>query len=64
MKKHINDAENNRHLEQYRLGLKRQEFTSFEVKGNYLRKETITRIFFDSGEYTDTISTETICNAT
>jgi hypothetical protein len=63
MKKHINDAENNRHLEQPRPGLKRQEFVSFEVKGDYLRKETITRIYYNNSEYTDTTSTETICNA-
>jgi len=63
MKKHINDAENNRHLEQYKPGLKRQEFHSFYTQGAYLRKETIIRVYFDSGEYTDTTSNETICNA-
>ena len=64
MKKHINDAENNRHLEQHRDGLKRQEFHSFEVKGGMLRKETIIRTFLSNGEYIDSNSSETICNAT
>ena len=63
MKKHIYDAENNKHLDQHRDGLKRQEFHSFEVKNGRLRKETITRVFFDNGEYVDSTSTETICNA-
>ena len=63
MKKHINDADNNKHLDQPRKGLKRQEFISFEVTDGYLRKETITRVFFNNGEYMDSVSTETVCNA-
>ena len=64
MKKHINDAENNLHLDQPRLGLKRQEFYSYYVEGEYLRKETIVRVYFNNGEYVDSNSTETICHAT
>ena len=63
MKKHINDAENNLHLDQPRLGLKRQEFYSYYVEGEYLRKETIVRVYFNNGEYVDSNSTETICHA-
>ena len=63
MKKHINDGENNKHLDQYRDGLKRQEFHSFYIKDGSLRKETITRVYFSNGEYVDSNSTETICNA-
>ena len=42
---------------------KRQEFHSFEVKGGYLRKDTIVRTFFSNGEYIDSNSSETVCNA-
>lgn len=63
MKKHINDAENNKHLDQHRDGLKRQEFHSFEIKDGSLRKETIVRTYFSNGEYIDSNSSETICNA-
>jgi len=61
MKKHINDAQNNLHLDQPREGLKRQEFHSFEIKDGSLRKETIVRTFFNNGEYIDSNSSETIC---
>jgi hypothetical protein len=63
MKKHINDAENNKHLDQWKDGLKRQEFHSFYTEGGSLRKETIVRVYYTLGGYTDTTSTETICNA-
>jgi hypothetical protein len=64
MKKHINDAENNLHLDQPRTGLKRQEFHSYYIEGGHLRKETIVRVYFNNGEYMDSNSTETICHAT
>ena len=62
MKKHIHDTENNKHLDQYRPGLKRQEFCSYEIKGKWLHKETIVRTYFKSGDYVDSVSSETICN--
>tara|TARA_R110000822_G_scaffold28530_4_gene84788 strand:- start:667 stop:864 length:198 start_codon:yes stop_codon:yes gene_type:complete len=65
MKKHINDEYNNTHMSQPRLGLKRQEFSSYEIKDGCLRKETITRVFFDDGvRYSDSTSSIVITNAT
>ncbi len=61
MKKHINDEHHNKHLSQPRLGLKRQEFHSYEIIDGYLRKETIVRAFFDDElRYTDSSTTVTI----
>jgi len=62
MKKHVHDVLHNTHLDQHRDGLVRQEFVSFEWKGEYLRKETITRVYYNSGQYTDTSTSETINN--
>ena len=64
MKKHVNDAETNTHLDQWRPGLKRQEFISYQVEDNVLRKRTTVRTYMDSGRYTDSLTSETICNAT
>ena len=60
MKKHIHDAEHNAHLDQYRDGLVRQEFICYSKSGNYLRKETIVRTYYASGEYTDSNTIENI----
>jgi hypothetical protein len=61
MKKHINDEYHNKHLSLPRPGLKRQEFYSYYVEGEYLRKETITRTFFDDGiRYSDSSTIITI----
>lgn len=61
MKKHINDEYHNKHLSLPRPGLKRQEFISYEIVNGCLRKETLTRTFFDDGiRYSDSSTTITI----
>ena len=62
MKKHMNDAAHNLHLDQHRAGLVRQVFESYYKESGYLRKETIVRVYYVTGEYTDTSTIETICH--
>ena len=60
MKRHMNDEQHNRHLEQPRTGLLRQEFTSFEHQDNKIVKRTITRTYLGTDRYTDSQVTEVI----
>lgn len=62
MKRHMNDAQHNRHLEQQRPGLLRQEFTSYERSGKIITKKTIIRTYLGTNHYTDSYSSEVISN--
>jgi len=63
MKKHIYDEEHNTHLDQWRQGLLRQEFHSYEQIDGHLRKHTVVRTYYSNGEYSDRTSIETIDHA-
>ena len=62
MKRHMNDAEHNEHLEQPRTGLVQQQFISLEIRADKLTRKTITRTFIGDS-YTDSLTTEVLCNA-
>jgi len=60
----MSSKEHDAYMSQPRTGLKRQEMTTLHIQNGNLRKTTVTRVFFNNGEYLDSESTETICNAT
>jgi|11_taG_2_1085331.scaffolds.fasta_scaffold09133_5 hypothetical protein len=63
MKKHVHHKEFDQYMDQWSEGMKHQQRITMKVKDNYLVKETVTRVFFKNGEYIDSFSSETICNA-
>jgi len=44
--------------------IKTQRLETIYVEGGQVKRDTVTRTFFNNGEYTDSESCEIICNAT
>lgn len=64
MKRHMNSDHWDTKLNQPDGKIKTQRLETIYVEGGQVKRDTVTRTFFNNGEYTDSESCEIICNAT